>query len=167
VPAEVESSPFVTTLFGGQMVLHPNGNYLYDGAFGVHALSVDTTTGKLDELAGSPHPGAASDNNAADIAFDPLGQYLYASSGTGTVTAYKIDAATGAFGDVPMSPVDAMPLPYALAVDPTGRFVYVGNDDVNQVSVFSIERTSGSLTAITGPPIVEHGAQPEIVILAP
>lgn len=165
VPQELTSSPFVTTIFGGQLVMHPSGKFMYDGAFGLHAFSVDST-GTVSELSGSPHPGSNSDNTAVDVAVDPRGQYLYASDNLGTVTAYSIDA-TGAFGDVPHSPFDARPTPYSLAVDPAGGFVYVGNDDANQVSMFPLDRATGSLDVTAGSTFTVHGAQPEIVILAP
>jgi 6-phosphogluconolactonase (cycloisomerase 2 family) len=164
-PTELATSPFVQTLFAGALVMHPSGKFLYDTAFGVHALSIDPTTGAVTgEMAGSPHPGASSDNQAIDVALDPGGGHLYASAQAGTVTAYSIDTTTGVFGSVPGSPFAAGTLPYALAVDPTGRFVYVGNDDAQQVSVFSIAPGNGALQPV-GQPITVPGLQPEIVII--
>ena len=98
------------------------------------------------------------------VAVDPRGQYLYASDFLGTVTGYSIDASTGAFAAVPGSPFNAQPLPYSVAVDPAGRFVYVGNDDSDEVSVFSLDRATGALTPITGSPFAARGLQPEIVV---
>jgi len=165
---EIAGSPFFPTLFGGALVMHPSGKLLYDSAFGVHAYSV-AATGGLIELDQSPHPGAASDNSAIDIAVDPSGQHLYASSNaTGTVTAYRVDATSGAFMGVDQSPFDAQPMPYSVAIDPAGRFLYVGNDDADEVSVFPLDGTTGALrTAVTGSPFVVHGLQPEIVLIGP
>jgi 6-phosphogluconolactonase (cycloisomerase 2 family) len=165
-PKETEHSPFATTIFGGALVMHPNGNFLYDGAFGVHVLSVDPASGDLGELGDSPHAGAQSDNLAIDVAVDPLGQFLYAVSSEGKLTAYRLGV-NGAFGPVDTSPFDAHTLPYSVAVDPTGRFVYVGNDDVDQLSAFSIERTTGDLQPVMNSPFTAHGLQPEMVIIGP
>jgi 6-phosphogluconolactonase (cycloisomerase 2 family) len=165
---EIAGSPFFPTLFGGALVMHPSGKFLYDSAFGVHAYAV-APSGALTELAESPHAGAASDNSAIDIAVDPGGHYLFASSNSfGTVTAYGVDGTTGAFTGVGGSPFDGGQMPYSVAVDRAGRFLYVGNDDADQVSVFPLDPTTGALgLAITGSPFVVHGLQPEIVLIGP
>jgi 6-phosphogluconolactonase (cycloisomerase 2 family) len=164
---EIAGSPFFPTLFGGALVMHPSGKFLYDSAFGVHAYAV-APSGALTEPLGSPHPGAASDNQAIDIALDPTGRHLYASSNAlGTVTAYGVDSA-GAFTDVEGFPFEAGEMPYSVAVDPAGRFIYVGNDDAEKVSVFPLDVTTGALRVpITGSPFTVRGLQPEIVLIGP
>ena len=165
---EIIGSPFFPTLFGGALVMHPSGKFLYDSAFGVHAYAI-APSGSLTELPESPHPGAASDNSAMDIALDPSGQHLYASSNAlGTITAYGVDATTGAFTHVESSPFDGGQMPYSVAVDRAGRFLYVGNDDADEVSVFPLDLATGALRlAITGSPFVVHGLQPEIALIGP
>jgi 6-phosphogluconolactonase (cycloisomerase 2 family) len=166
VPTEIAGSPFATSVFGGALAVHPNGNFLFDSSFGVHVLAIDPTTRGVHELSDSPRPGAQSDNQAVDIAVDPLAQYFYASSNQGTVTAYRLDATTAAFGPVEGSPYNLTGMPYSVAIDPTGRFAYVGNDDADQVWAFTIERASGKLQSI-GPPVTVHGLQPEMVFIGP
>jgi 6-phosphogluconolactonase (cycloisomerase 2 family) len=66
------------------------------------------------------------------------------------------------------SPFDGGPMSYSLALDWAGRFLYVGNDDADQVSVFPLDPSTGALRdAITGSPFVVHGLQPEIVVIGP
>jgi 6-phosphogluconolactonase (cycloisomerase 2 family) len=166
VPGEIAGSPFATAVFGGALAVHPNGNFLFDSSFGVHVLAIDPTTRGVHELSDSPRAGAQSDNQAVDIAVDPLAQYFYASSNLGIVTAYRLDAATAAFGPVEGSPYSLQGMPYSVAVDPTGRFAYVGNDDADQVWAFAIERTTGKLQSI-GDPVTVHGLQPEMVFIGP
>jgi 6-phosphogluconolactonase len=165
---ETAGSPFFPTLFGGALVMHPSGKFLYDSAFGVHAYGI-APSGGLTELPESPHPGAASDNSAIDLAVDPSGQHLYASSNSsGTVTAYGVDATTGAFTRIEGSPFDGGQMPYSVAVDRAGRFLYVGNDDADEVSVFPLDPATGALRLpITGSPFAVHGLQPEIVLIGP
>ena len=165
---EIADSPFFPTLFGGALVMHPSGKFLYDSAFGVHAYSI-APSGALTELAQSPHPGAASDNSAIDIAVEPTGHYLYASSNAaGKVTAYGVDATTGAFTEVQGSPFEAGPMSYSVAADRGGRFLYVGNDDADEVSVFPLDPATGALrVAVQGSPFVVHGLQPEMVLIDP
>jgi len=166
VPTEIAGSPFATGLFGGALAVHPNGNFLFDSSFGVHVLAIDPTTHGVQELSDSPRAGAQSDNQAVDIAVDPLGQYFYASSNLGTISAYRVDPTSAAFGPVEGSPYPEQGMPYSVAIDPTGRFAYVGNDDADEIWAFAIERTSGKLQSI-GPPVTVHGLQPEMVFIAP
>jgi 6-phosphogluconolactonase (cycloisomerase 2 family) len=43
-------------------------------------------------------------------------------------------------------------LPAAVAVDPSGQFVYAPNRGSGTVSVFSVDAATGALSAITGSP---------------
>ena len=69
-------------------------------------------------------------------------------------------------GAVDGSPYNLQGMPYSVAIDPTGRFADVGNDDAEQVWAFSIERASGKLQSI-GSPVTVHGLQPEMVFIGP
>jgi 6-phosphogluconolactonase (cycloisomerase 2 family) len=53
-----------------------------------------------------------------------------------------------------------------VATDPSGRFVYVGNDDSDLVSAYSVDQTSGALSPVSGSPFPVPGLQPEIVTLS-
>src|SRR4029077_14238575 len=49
--------------------------------------------------------------------------------------------------------------PFAVRVDPTGKFVYVANTGSGNVSAFAIDPNSGSLSAVPGSPF-QVGTQP-------
>ncbi|HET7777316.1 MAG TPA: beta-propeller fold lactonase family protein, partial [Rudaea sp.] len=70
-----------------------------------------------------------------------------------------IDPATGALAAIPGSPFAAAANPYAVAVDPTGRFAYVTNRGSNNISAFIIDPVTGGLAAIPGSPFAA-GANP-------
>ena len=84
-----------------------------------------------------------------------FGQAVYvANFGSNNVSAYTITAATGALTGVAGSPFAAGTAAFGVAVDPSGRFVYVTNVGDNTVSPFAAN--SGVLTTIgaavaTGP----------------
>jgi 6-phosphogluconolactonase (cycloisomerase 2 family) len=80
------------------------------------------------------------------------------------VSGFTIDAGTGILTEVPHSPFDAKPAPYSVAVDPAGRFVYVGNDDDNHISAFAIDQATGAPTPVDHSPFDAIGLQPEIRI---
>jgi 6-phosphogluconolactonase (cycloisomerase 2 family) len=163
-PTEVSGSPFLTdNVRGGGVVLHPNGQFLYVGSFNkLSGFLVDQDAGSLTPLPGFPTGGGNSDATAVDVALDPRGRYLYATDILGSVYGYAIDAGTGMLSALPGSPFDGGPLPYSVAVDPAGRFVYVGNDDANLLSVFSLDPVTGALAPIADSPFTVNGLQPEI-----
>ena len=80
-PTEVAGSPFATTLWGGAVVLHPSGKFLYDGgafATGVHAH-------RRSRHGRPPPPSPARRFPGRTVTPPPstwrsiLGKYLYAS----------------------------------------------------------------------------------------
>jgi 6-phosphogluconolactonase len=81
------------------------------------------------------------------------GKFLYvANFGGRSVSAYVIDATSGALTPVPGSPFAAVDTPIALAADPSDKFVYVANRDAGNISAYSIDRVTGALTPINGSP---------------
>ena len=168
VPTEVTGSPFATTgVRGGGLAVVPSGDFLYIGSSGIAGFRIDSNSGALTALAGFPVAGGNSDSTAVDVAVDPRGRYLYATDfrgSPGTVNGYAIDAASGQLTAVPGSPFDGGFGPYSAAIDPAGRFVYVGNDDVNGLSVFSLDAATGTLAPIAGSPFTANGLQPEIAV---
>jgi len=68
------------------------------------------------------------------------------------VSAFTIDRTPGSLAEVAGSPFPTDAAPNALAVDPTGGFLYVANSSSNELSVFSINGSSGMLSQIGGSP---------------
>jgi 6-phosphogluconolactonase len=97
------------------------------------------------------------------VAVDPSGRFVYVANAgpnagfngiPGDVSAYTINGGTGALTLVPGSPFPAGQRPQSVAVDPTGRFVYVANAGLNGngVSAYTINGGTGALAAVPGPP---------------
>ncbi len=72
--------------------------------------------------------------------------------GSGDVSAYAIDATTGALASVPGSPFAAGMGPRSVAVGPSGQFAYVANAASNDVSAYTIDAMTGALTPVAGSP---------------
>src|SRR5437762_2088674 len=68
------------------------------------------------------------------------------------VSAFTINASTGALTPVAGSPFVAGTHPVSVTVDPSGKFAYVANFSSNNVSAFMIDAASGALTAVAGSP---------------
>jgi 6-phosphogluconolactonase (cycloisomerase 2 family) len=127
---------------------------------------VNTTSGALTAISGSPFSTAGTHPNA--IAAHTSGKFLYvANSGTDDVSAFTIDTSTGsltAIGSPTLAGGSSATAgsPVGLAVHPNGKFLYAAMDATG-IAVFSINTTTGALTFVnTVVPI--GGGQPQSVI---
>ena len=124
----------------------------------ISAFSVDPNTGALAPVPGSPFAVLAG---PAALIADLSGKFLYVASDLGNLTptndisAFAINPTTGALTPVPGSPFVSGIAPLSLAVDSTDKFLYVadggnGTDtNATNISVFSIDSTTGALTPIS------------------
>jgi 6-phosphogluconolactonase (cycloisomerase 2 family) len=167
---EIDGSPFGgADVGGGALVFSPDGAFLYNGGGKLNGFAVDATTGALTALRGSPFaPDVRSDPFAIDLALAPDGRTLVAITDRvdGHISAFHVDATSGALTPLG-APIASGPMPYAVAIDPTGRFVYVGNDDEGTISGFALDAATGAAHAIAGSPFHADGLQPQIVVAAP
>ncbi len=68
-----------------------------------------------------------------------------------SVSAYRIDAGSGALTQITVPPVSSGGVdPYYLAVEPTGKFAYAVHWGSSTVVRFNIDATSGALSPIAG-----------------
>jgi 6-phosphogluconolactonase (cycloisomerase 2 family) len=118
-------------------------------SFQVFAYTIDPVTGALGSIPGSPFPAAREPVAAA---VDPTGRFVYVACQNGPilggVSAYSIDAFSGALTQIAGSPFPAGPEPSSVVVDPSGRFVYVSNQSTDTTFEFAIDAVTGGLTQI-------------------
>lgn len=127
------------------------GQFVYVANFRgyISAYTINGTNGALTAVPGSPFP--AGQKSAGRITVDPKGRFVY-MPGDGKLLAYVINLTSGALTALPGSPFLAGDFPEGVAVEPTGRFLYVTNSNSNNVSVFGIDATTGALTPVSGSP---------------
>jgi 6-phosphogluconolactonase (cycloisomerase 2 family) len=109
---------------------------------------------------------AAPNGNAASIALNPAGTYAYVANYTqagsvGSVSQYSVGAvAPGAL--LPLSPatVPTGSQPNDIVVDPSGRFVYVANSDINASSISQYTIGANGLLTPMSPATVPTGTEP-------
>jgi 6-phosphogluconolactonase (cycloisomerase 2 family) len=115
----------------------------------VSVYAIDAVTRALTEVLGSPFPAGTS---PTAVKVDSSGRFLYVSNygfpGSGTVSAYMINATTGALAAISGSPFVASNGSSSIDIDASGRFVYATNLLNDTISMFSIDPTSGVLTKI-------------------
>jgi len=167
--APIDPVPFGgNAVFGGAIAFRPDGKFLYTAGNGLNAFAIDGTTGKLERVEGSPfNASVSSDPTATNLAIEPRGKFLYATQfvGGSRVFGFSIDGASGKLSPVPGGAL-SLSVPYCVAVEPSGRFLYVGRDD-GKLSVLAVKRNDGSLTEIDGSPIERGGLQPELAFAHP
>jgi 6-phosphogluconolactonase len=177
----VAGSPFATGTSVFFITVDPSGKFLYvanvNMALGstISAFTINPGTGLLTAVAGSPF---ATGSNPLSLAIDPSGRFLYVATygplnyGSGGVSAYAIDATSGAL--TPITPFFRLSSLFSagtgtnsVIVDPSGKYVYVANELSNDISMFTIDAGSGALTAMTGSPFPTTGTGPHSIAVDP
>jgi 6-phosphogluconolactonase len=153
----VAGSPFAAGESPGSVTVDPSGRFvfvanftggLYGGA--VSAYTINSSTGALREVAGSP---LGDEIGSISVAVDPSGVFAYVANWSeSNVSAYTINRSTGTLSAVAGSPFAAGNGPISVTVDPLGRFAYVTNSADNTVSAYTINRSTGALRAVAGSP---------------
>ena len=161
------SSPPVSTQNGLPYAIaaHPTMDFVYtahQSNFALTAFSVNTTTGALTQIQSLTN--AVTSANA--LVIDPTGRFAYVVSGGGGICAFGINATTGVLSSVGCANTASSGGTWSVAVHPNGQFLYTTSDTTsNNVSIFSINQTTGALT-LSGSPATA-GSNPRGVSVAP
>jgi YVTN family beta-propeller protein len=126
-----------------------------DSAFGnVSMYTIDATTGKLASIG---PPVSSNDEGGHSVTVDPFGKFAYVANWgegdtAGSISMYNINS-TGAlkFTGTINGVCPGLCAPWSVVVDPSGKFAYVANEgsfSPTNVSMFSINTTTGALTSI-------------------
>jgi 6-phosphogluconolactonase len=173
----VPGSPFAVGSVSSSVAVSPNGRFAYvaavnpfTGMGNVSAYTINATTGALTPVPGSPFAAGLA---SSSVAVSPNGQFAYVTNGSdgdqgivGSVSAYTINAMTGALTPVPGSPFTAGLGPRSVAVSPDGQFAYVANVFSKDIAVYAINATTGALTPVPGSPFAV-GSSPGSVTVHP
>jgi len=153
------------------VLVEPSGRFAYvsdaDPVNGdeIHAFTINSSTGAL-----SANGSIAAGTEPRGTAIDPTGQFLYAANfGTNTISGYRINTANGTLSALSGSPytvgVSGIPAPASVAIDPSGRYLYVTYSNDDRVDSFAINATTGALAAVGTP--VTTGSKPVSVVVEP
>lgn len=147
----VPGSPFASGVAGGSatvLAIDPAGKYLYEaggsqsGSSQIYAFSIDSSSGALSAVEGSPY----STSGVVSVAVDPSDQYLVASSGGGA-WVYAIASGTGALTAVNSAVSGCGGT--AITFEPSGHFLY---GTYGGITACSFSSTSGGLAPVSGSP---------------
>jgi 6-phosphogluconolactonase (cycloisomerase 2 family) len=151
-PSAIANSPFGATLFVTNTSIDT-----------VSALAI-SASGALSNFNNSPINTGASPQRPVAVAVDPSNRFVYVLNATAqTIAAYQFtDANT--VSPVPFAPISGTQfifstaptgsLPTSIAIEPTGRFLYVTTalpPTTGAIEVFQINQTTGALSAVGTP----------------
>jgi 6-phosphogluconolactonase len=125
-------------------VFHPNGKFVYlihelNGDVAAFAYEAKNGAGSEIQRTTALPKGFNGKPWAADIHVTPDGRFLYASERTtNTLTAYKIDAASGKLTTV--GTVPTVKQPRGFNIDPTSRYVAAVGELSDSMTVYTIDR---------------------------
>jgi len=146
-----------------QIVMSPNGKYLYAAASAddaISAFSIDSNTGELTLIASIAESfvGEFGIKNVYGLAISSDNKHLYAAgSGTDSVAAFVIDDLTGTLSFIEAEtqgvndPNDSgltisfMDRPIKLSVSPDGNNVYVAAEFSSSVITFDRDNSTGEI----------------------
>ncbi len=160
----VPGSPFPAGTGPYSIAVDPTGSFAYvsnDGSDDISAFAIDPVSSALSPVAGSPFPAGHVPRTVVAHPSQGLLYVLNENVSTtpevtaGSVSAYRIDPASGALVPVAGSPFAVGVSPVAMALDPSGGFLYVLNSGLNVVSTlsaFAVDPLSGGLTPVNGSP---------------
>jgi hypothetical protein len=166
----LNSTPIPTQGSLRSLIADPSGKYLYalsDLANSIDAFAIDTISGSLTPLPGSPWIIYTHNCNPEPTDMTDLyGRFLYAADLFGSaLSAYTISASTGTLAKLPGSPYpvhggcpNLSGPPLSISVEPSGRFLYAYNP-TSGISLFSINAGDGVLNFVQDfhPPFTYFG----------
>ena len=158
----VPGSPYPADDVPAALLVHPSGRFLYTEDLlpgpgfplqGVSGFSIDSNTGALTSVVGSPFTAPAN-AEVTGFAIHPTGKFMYASSGSAAngVLAWSVDNTSGALTALPGSPFAAGTTTFGVTISPSGKFLYSSSSLTGGISGFSIDAASGALAPIAGSP---------------
>lgn len=137
----------------------------------VSAYTINPSSGVLSKVTCNVGPSVCNGsnfwagNNPQSISVEPSGKFAYVTNfASFTVTAYSIDASTGALNHIGVD-VPTGSNPVSLSVAPSGKFAYVANQGNSTVSAYTIDSSTGALTSAGA--TVSTGTNPKSLVVDP
>ncbi len=131
----------------------------------ISAFKIDSNTGALSPILGSPFTSTAGISPAA-IAVDPSSRFVYAAGpgSSNSIWCFAITPTNGALQEVTGSPFSLSSGGQFALFDTTGNFLYIGDESGAAIDGYTYDPATGKPTVIAGSPFSTGTAPGQIVI---
>jgi 6-phosphogluconolactonase len=158
------------------LLMDPSGNYLYvmnATSDNISVFSIDSQSGVLTQIVGSPF-SVGGLLTPLDMQLTPNGNFLYVSvaggqadSLNGSIFGFSVNAGALQLVTRPFVNADGEN-PNGLAIDPSGKYLYVANTQSQSISIFSILPSGALEDNVQGSPLsVSPYNTPQALLLDP
>jgi 6-phosphogluconolactonase (cycloisomerase 2 family) len=132
----------------------------------ISAFAIDSSTGALSVVPGSPFTSTQG-NGPAAIAVDPSGTFVYAASpgSSDSIWCFTITPTNGVLVEVPKSPFNLPAGGQFAMFDTTGGFFYIGTESGAAIEGYTYNPSTGVPSTISGSPF-STGTAPGQMILS-
>ncbi len=149
------------------LVFSSNGKFLYvvnELNSTVTAYAYDAKTGGMTAVQTLSSGAITPKNTAGEIVISQAGKFLYVSNrGTeNNIAVFAVDPASGKLTFLQSVPTHGQ-TPRNFAIDPTGQWLIVGNQDSKSVYTFKVDRDSGRLKQAGSPLTIDSPAMVDFV----
>lgn len=140
----------------GGITTTPSAQFLYavdTPTHQIYGFAIQSGTGALNAIAGSPFPFPATPLATGELSTDPAGKYLYATDLFGSqVFVFQINGSTGALTSVLGSPFTSGFYPQKGLANPATKFLEVSDigPGLGGISTYTIDPATGALTPGAG-----------------
>jgi 6-phosphogluconolactonase (cycloisomerase 2 family) len=146
------------------IAVDPSGQYAYvanltDGTLGEFTI----TEGSGDLVVNGPQPFLPVGSALSSVVVEPSGRYVFVSDFVeNKIFSYTINPAVGdlAFNTTGEPVASSGTGPVALAVDISGQYLYCVNAGSNDITIFKINLTNGTLTQVGTATVPTGGTTP-------
>jgi 6-phosphogluconolactonase (cycloisomerase 2 family) len=129
----------------------------------IYAYSIDSASGALTAIAGSPFAGGTG-----AITINPSGTVCYLPDSTAkTISAYAIDGNLGTLTPISGSPFATSGDVISVAIAPSDAFVYALNFAAQTIDVFAVDAGSGALSPLGSSYQATTGITPNSFVIHP
>jgi 6-phosphogluconolactonase (cycloisomerase 2 family) len=172
----VPGSPFVSGPGASGLTISNSGQYLYianstatnpgSNAVGnISGFSIDSTSGALARIVGSPFTSAVGSGPSTLVA-DPNGQFIFATTpGTAySIWCFTLDPLTGQLAATAGSPFSVAGGGLFVLIDNLGHFLYIGSQSANGIAAYTYNQNNGQPSTVLNSPFFTFTAPGKMVI---
>jgi 6-phosphogluconolactonase (cycloisomerase 2 family) len=167
VLTQLPSSPVISGAGAAALAVDGSDRFLYvanpsainpppnaDVIGNISGFNIDSGTGALTLILGSPFAPTEGTAGPTAITVDPSGRFVYAVSpeSSGAIWCFMITSTNGQLVSVTNSPFGLAGGGLFALIDPLGNFLYIGSQSAGGIQGYTYDSSTGTPTIISGSP---------------